>query len=338
MPQIFLRSAPGQRPPRPGTRLVFWKRICTFLPLATMMAIIALEKSRLNVVLPPPTVQHNQRRLLDVDSVKDRISEPNDIVGWHKWCESVQKPYISESPTAYQWADKLVAKQRIQELVPNIKLAKVFASVDKAKKIKEEFVESLPQEGYLMKASHYSGGIILVKDNVPKCLKEPCMPLENYNSTRDYLRSTCHSYFRTKYGMKKGELWYEKITPQCFFEELLPIDESADFRDYKVHFMNGKPVFVQIDAARFKKHQRTWVTPFSFREIPMTEEGRYGYPPIDEIGLKPDFFDDLVQNAATIASAVDEPYVRIDFFAFKNSYVFAEVSGFRCIHGPLDNS
>ena len=243
--------------------------------------------------------------------------------GWHQICETRIKPQISNSITAYQWADKHTVKGMINSLFPKLRYAKEYAAVDAGSKIVPSLINNLPNE-YMMKATHMSGGIVMVQGGRARCLRSPCSKQLNTETLMLYLRRMCNIFLTTQYGADKGELWYTKITPRCIFEELFPEAMSKEFADYKVWTIHGNPIFVEVDQNRFDRHTRTFVTP-TFERINMTEQGSYYYPPNHAL-TKPSFFSDLISNATALARAVNESFARVNFFAFLGTFAFSEIT------------
>lgn len=282
-----------------------------------------------------------RRMLAGIDMLREEIDQ-NTTMGWHTYCETIQKPTISNSTSAYEWTDKKLVKDKIHQLDPTIRFAKEFTSVGYQREITDDLLSKFPKEGYMMKATHVSGGIILVRDGIPKCISKvtsigvrqvTCPELKEGETTAHFLRRACKTFLRAQYGADKGELWYLKLKPRCMFEEVLNIKPTSNLRDFKFHFMNGEPVLVQVDATKTPANQLMYATHGSFTLIPSfqdieaKENGMYTLPTAEDLGPKPKIYDKLTLDAMTIAKAVNQPYVRVDFFVYDDdNYAFAEVT------------
>jgi lipopolysaccharide biosynthesis glycosyltransferase len=245
-------------------------------------------------------------------------------IGWHKWCEKTLKPLVSSGERYHLWSDKHSVKKMLSTTVPNLRVAREYAAVDKAEDITTELLASLP-ENYFMKATHTSGGLVMIKNNKIKCLKAPCKKQKKGETKIEYLRRLCNLFFHTNYGMDKGELWYGKIAKKCIFEEAFPEAAKASFKDFKVWIMNNVTMMVQIDASRHTgSHTRIFVTP-SYKLINIKEPNNY-YHPSHKLEQKPVFWDELLRYASKISEKIQLPSVRIDFFVFQETYAFSEVT------------
>ena len=262
---------------------------------------------------------------------KDKVVMNSDLkksimnsIGWHEWCEKTFKPLVSSGKLYHLWSDKHSVKKMLSNTVPNLRVAREYDAVDKAEDITSELLTSLP-ENYFMKATHTSGGLVMVKGEKIKCFKSPCKKQENGETNVEYLKRLCVLFLSTNYGMDKGELWYGKIAKKCIFEEAFPEAAKASFKDFKVWVMNDKPTLVEIDASRHVgTHTRDFVTP-SYNRINIKEPDNYYHPP-HELEEKPVFWDEMLHYASTISKEIKLPSMRIDFFGFQETYAFSEVT------------
>mmetsp|Transcript_25355 Transcript_25355/g.52770 ORF Transcript_25355/g.52770 Transcript_25355/m.52770 type:complete len:351 (-) Transcript_25355:73-1125(-) len=241
-------------------------------------------------------------------------------VMWSDWCENTYKPMITNSSTAFRWSDKRRAKKMVRKILPKLRIAKEYASVESADNITEDFLATLPKT-FIMKSTHMSGGIVLVENHTEtKCLKVPC--IENEHNKTD-LALTCAKVLGWNYGKRKGEGWYKRVKRRCMFEEPLPEVASKDFKDIRVWVFHGKIMMVMVDAGGKSNPQRSFLTPH-LRLIP-TSKLADPYPPVANFG-KPIYWDRLLDSATRISEAVGTPFQRVDFFGFRDDFAFAEVT------------
>eukprot|EP00522_Entomoneis_paludosa_P008483 CAMPEP_0172463130 /NCGR_PEP_ID=MMETSP1065-20121228/46132_1 /TAXON_ID=265537 /ORGANISM="Amphiprora paludosa, Strain CCMP125" /LENGTH=514 /DNA_ID=CAMNT_0013219003 /DNA_START=119 /DNA_END=1663 /DNA_ORIENTATION=+ len=282
----------------------------------------------------------------------DREESP-PMIGWHTWCEKVNKVMVSKSSEAPFWTDKYAVKQKIQALLPNLRHAKAYAKVTSVNELNETLFQQLissysntsngnDEFRFLMKPTHTSGRIVLVKTNLTTgtnetaCLKHMCKTVPQNHHMVD-LQRTCQAALEERYGNEKGELWYTHIEPACILEEVLPQVGSKDFLDYKIWVMNGQVQFVEVNGNRYKQTPtRTFFTPQG-HYIPMNIDNlvKDYFRPMRKMKI-PSYWNAMMDNAQTISQAIFPPpvnataavpsFARIDFFGFKTGYAFAEIT------------
>jgi hypothetical protein len=258
--------------------------------------------------------------LLDTKSSAFK-AQVSSSVEWNKWCEKNIKPGYDLAPLA----DKHGVKKWIQTVAPYLKIAREYAYVDHAENITTELLESLP-ESYMMKATHMSGGIVMVNGDKVTCLRTPCRKqlVQENESNLAYMQRMCGLFLKNGYGERKREMWYSQIKRRCIFEEMLPLALGQGFQDFKIHMYHNRPMFIQINSDRFKSPTRNSLTP-DWQELPWKADFRRA-----NVGERPAFLDNMLSDATTLFKAANEmakvDHVRVDFFAFNNAYYFSEMS------------
>jgi hypothetical protein len=248
-------------------------------------------------------------------------AQVSSSIGWSKWCENNMKPGYDLAPLA----DKHGVKKWIQTVVPDLKIAREYAYVDHAQNITTELLESLP-ESYMMKATHMSGGILMVNGDKVKCLRTPCslQRVKENESNLAYMQRMCGLFLKNSYGEQKREMWYSRVERRCIFEELLPLALGRGFQDFKIHMYHNRPMFIQINTDRFSSPTRNSLTP-DWQELPWKADLGGA-----DVGERPAFLDNMLSDATTMFKAANEmvkvDHIRVDFFAFNNTYYFSEMT------------
>lgn len=275
------------------------------------------------------------------------LNELNSSISWQEFCTTVQKPNKEFST----FADKHAIKQFIANVTPNLTFSKEYGYVNTPNEITSEFLKNqLPSsvdDKYLMKATHMSGGIVLIETNRNKvqCLKTACdkkdLKRKKNETIVNYLRRRCRYYLNIDYATKKGEMSYANIPRRCIFEEVL--DMGTNFQDYKILMFHGKPYIITIMQNRFDQHlsdgndddviQNARKTPYTWKEFPFEDkfDGKRGGN--DLVPIRPIFMDDMLQHSKILYDKVKESvpsmvHMRVDFFVYNNGakYAFAEIT------------
>lgn len=148
-------------------------------------------------------------------------------------------------PIYNKMVDKYEAKSYIAEIlqkngketeviVPNIGIYTTFDEIDFA---------TLPDK-FVIKTTHDSGSVIIVKDKAKLNLK---------NASRIISKSLANNYY-----WFSREWVYKDVKPRIIIEKLLEPSDSEDLRDYKFFCFNGEPHYVKVDFDRFKDHHANY--------------------------------------------------------------------------------
>ena len=291
-----------------------------------------------------PNKNSNNATIQEQQYYVPTLEELNSSISWEEFCKAVQKPNKEFSP----FADKHAIKQWIPNVTPNLTFSKEYAFVDSPDDITEEFLgEKLPVgviDKYLMKATHMSGGILLIdnQSNKVTCLKTACdrkdAKRKRNETTANYLKRRCQYYLNIDYATKKGEMSYANIPRRCLFEEVL--DMGTNFQDYKLFMFHGQPYMVTIIQNRFDDNnsegevQNARKTPYTWKELPYEDanfDGKRGGNNL--VPTRPLFMDNMIEQSKILYAKVQDTvpstvHMRVDFFVYHNAsnYAFAEIT------------
>jgi hypothetical protein len=174
----------------------------------------------------------------------------------------------------------------------------------------EIFVKNLPKS-FIIKSSHASGHVILVK-NLHKCDKKEI-----------YL--TCKKWLKTNYFKLKKEWQYKYINPRIIIEKYLQDEKGQSPNDYKFHCFYGKVAFIQIDVDRFTAHKRSYYDA-SWSKLPFQFcKKKDGYPIFESLEIqKPSTLAEMISVAEKLSKDFD--YVRIDLYEVNGNVYFGEIT------------
>lgn len=169
----------------------------------------------------------------------------------------------------------------------------------------------LPKE-YVLKTTHDSGGVVLVKGKVPE-------------NAREFLTKRLHkNYF---YGDR--EYPYKNVKPRIIAEKLM-VDESGwDLKDYKFFCFNGEPKILFLASERFKaKGGKAKFDYFDMdlRRMPFSSQGHTSaYQPGEQHAPIPGF-EKMVELARKLSQGF--PFIRVDFYDVNGQIYFGELTFF----------
>lgn len=173
---------------------------------------------------------------------------------------------------------------------------------------------SLPQQ-FVLKCTHDSGSVILVKD------KEK---LDIPAAKRKLEKSLKKNYYYS------GREWpYKNVQPRIFAEPYLQepsgeADGEEMLTDYKFYCFNGVPKMMYIAKDRSKKPGLDYFD-MDFVHLPccMEDDTNAAIPP-----SKPAQFEKMKELAAILSK--DIPHVRVDFYSIDGKLYVGELTFFTC--------
>lgn len=198
-------------------------------------------------------------------------------------------------------ADKYTVRSYIAKKIGDKHLIPLLYHTKNAADLKPE---NLPNNNFIIKNNHDSGGYVIVKDK----------SLINWpNVQKSFKRSLKENFY---YSTREWQ--YKNIEPRVVVEELLTTEDDEIPNDYKCHCFNGKLVFVHVDIDRFGDRRRN-LYDTNWDLIPCVWQYENG-----TVEKKPELFDEMKKLAETLAK--DFIYARIDFYLVKGQIYFGEIS------------
>lgn len=204
-----------------------------------------------------------------------------------------------------RYVDKYEVRKFVREMIGDeylIPLLGVWDSFD------EIDFASLPKD-YVLKTTHDSGGIIIVKNGeIPK-------------NAREHLEGCLN----TNFFYKGREYPYKNVQPRIIAEKFM-VDESGwDLKDYKIYCFNGQAKCLLIVSGRYRDACYDFYD-LNLKRLPFKRgkhksSFKYGdtHPPI--LG-----FNQMCNLANKLANGF--PLVRVDFYNIKGKIFFGEMTFF----------
>lgn len=208
--------------------------------------------------------------------------------------------------TYYPYADKLAARQYVQQCVGSQYLTELYGVYETYEDI--DF-SALPQR-FILKTNHGCGGHL------------PCMDKAAFCQDRVRQQSHFHAIMKQNYSEVNGERQYNSIKPCLYSEELLPL--GLPFAGlYRVFSFAGEPRFIQVTGYSSEDNSKVVSNYYDchWNTLPFTIAYR-GVPCMIE---KPANLTELLEVARTLAAPF--PFVRVDLYNLGgNRIVFSELT------------
>lgn len=200
-------------------------------------------------------------------------------------------------------ADRMLVRDFVKERVGEIHLIPQIAVF---KKLNRSEWDSLPQK-FVLKASHGSGFIRIVKDKTGEKFEEILAETDQWLSTDYY---------------KFGREWVYKGLERVLIAEELLLDESGNVpSDYKFYCFDGKVKLIQVDIDRFNGQKR-----FLFNRSFEPLDATLYYPAGENSPDKPRELDDAIRIAEQLSEEFN--FIRVDLYIMAGRIFFGEMTNY----------
>lgn len=168
--------------------------------------------------------------------------------------------------------------------------------------------EKLPNQ-FVLKCTHDSGGLIIVKDKSSFDIKKARKQFEI-------------ALKRNPYAITK-EWPYKNVKPRIIAEQYMEDSTTNELRDYKFFAFNGIVKAMFVASERYGNEE----TKFDFFDMEYKHlDLRNGHPNAKILPKKPKGFDEMRHLAEVLSVGI--PQVRIDFYEVDNQIYFGEMTFF----------
>lgn len=194
---------------------------------------------------------------------------------------------------AKQWVAKRIGEQYI---IPTLGVWQHFDEID---------FDTLPDQ-FVLKCTHDSGGLVIVKDKKTLDKKAAKRKLEKCLRKNYY-------YFNREWA-------YKGVPPRIIAEKYMVDETGTDLKDYKVFTFDGQPKLIQVDFDRFTNHRRNLYTP-QWQYI----DAEIDYPADPKVKIAPpQKLDEMLKLAHKLS--VGYPHIRVDFYSIREHIYFGELT------------
>ena len=209
----------------------------------------------------------------------------------------VSKVYMP-TPLKTRLADKVAVREWITERIGSeylIPLIGVYDSFD------EIDFDALP-DSFVMKCSHDSGSVTLVKDK--------------RKISREILRRKYGLFMRRNYEWKGWEMHYRDIPHKIMIEQYM----GDAINDYKFLCFNGKPYYCWVDFDRYTNHKRN-IYNLDWELQPFNQ---YHYGNYASSVKCPEEFENMKKIATVLCESFG--HVRVDLYVIEGRVYFGEMT------------
>ena len=204
--------------------------------------------------------------------------------------------------------DKYNVKQYVGNIIGYEHIIKTLGVYDKFDDI--DFTK-LPEQ-FVIKCTHDSGGLVIVKDKSKLNIKEAKKKIE---------KSLNNNYYYS------GREWpYKNVKPKIIVEEYMEDNTNKEMRDYKFFCFNGKPEILYVSEG-LENHETAGIS-FYDMNFKLVDCKRKDYRLLSYTPEIPKTFEKMKEFAAILSK--DMPHVRVDFYEINGNLYFGELTFFTC--------
>ncbi len=218
--------------------------------------------------------------------------------------EKLQWLKLNDKHTEYtRLVDKYAVKEYIEKLnwggktIPTLGVWDRFDDIDFAQ---------LPNQ-FVLKTTHDSGGIVIVKDKGKMDMQKARKKLEKS--------------LQRKYFLMSREYPYKDVKPRIIAEKFMVDESGTELKDYKFFCFNGEVKFL------FVATDRPFDTRFDFFDADFNHlPFKQGHPWAKKEIKKPANFEEMKRAAAALSKGM--PHVRVDLYNINGEIYFGELTFF----------
>lgn len=220
----------------------------------------------------------------------------NEKLQWLKLYN--RKPEYSMMVDKYEVKKYVAKKIGEQYIIPTLGVWNHFDEID---------FDMLPEQ-FVLKCTHDSGGLVIVKDKK--------------KLDRDAARKKIEDSLSNDYYLRGREWPYKNVKPRIIAEKYMTDESEVELKDYKVFNFNGEAKFIQVDYGRFTNHKRNLYS-IDWEYI----NAAIQYPSDQSVQInKPEKLDEMLMLARKLSASI--PYVRTDFYSINDKIYFGEITFF----------
>ena len=207
-------------------------------------------------------------------------------------------------PEYSELVDKYLAKKHVEKIIgaehiiPTIGVWESFEEID---------ISRLPDQ-FVLKTTHDSGGVVIIKEKTVEELKR---------AKRILSRSLRHNYF-----YEHREYPYKDVNPRIIAEKYMVDESGTELKDYKIFCFDGVPKIIQVDYDRFVKHKRN-LYDTEWNRLPFTLKFPTDWSREFD---KPKNLNKMLDIAAHLSAGY--PHIRVDLYNIKGDIYFGELTFF----------
>lgn len=165
----------------------------------------------------------------------------------------------------------------------------------------------LPNQ-FVIKTTHDSGGVAIVKEKTPKSLS--------------HAKKILNRSLKKNYYYEHREYPYKEVMPRIIAEKYMVDESGTELKDYKIFCFDGEPKAIQVDYDRFVEHKRN-IYDTEWNRLPFTLKFPTDW---DREFDKPKNLDKMLEIASILSSGY--PHLRVDLYNINGQIYFGELTFF----------
>lgn len=207
-------------------------------------------------------------------------------------------------PEYWRMVDKATAKNYVADIIgkeyiiPTLGVWNSFEEID---------FDSLPKQ-FVLKTTHDSGGVVVVKDKSTFNKEIAKKKLE---------KSLKHNYF-----LEHREYPYRYIKPRILAEQYMVDESGTELKDYKYFCFNGKCKMLFVATDRSINDVKFDFFDADFNHLPFVQ----GHPWSSKEIQKPRGFEEMVKISEKLSQGF--PHLRVDLYDINGKIYFGELTFF----------
>ena len=232
---------------------------------------------------------------------KLNLKEPqtyNEKLQWIKLYD--RKPIYTTMVDKYEVKKYVADIIGEQYIIPTLGVWNHFDEID---------FTTLPDQ-FVLKCTHDSGGLVIVKDK------------DSFD--RKAARKKIEQSLKRNFYWKGREWPYKAVKPRIIAEKYIEDSMSHDLKDYKIFTFNGavKMLFIATERNDINSETKFDFFDSEFNNLPFTN----GHPNACKMPNKPEKFDTMKMLAEKLSAGI--PQLRVDFYEVNGNVLFGELTLF----------
>lgn len=231
-----------------------------------------------------------------------RVGKKLNLDNPQTFTEKIQKMKLEDHNPIYRVvADKYAVRKYVADRIGEEYLTKLYGVYQSEQEIP---FEELPKQ-FVLKATHDSGGLIIVHDKSELNVKK--------------VKKKLHKCLKRNFYWKGREWCYKDIKPQIICEEMLHDEVKEDLYDYKIYCFHGIPKMVLVASERGHGTKFDFFDT-EFKKLDLRQSGPNSLTKKE----KPRNYEKMLELAGILSK--DFSQVRVDFYNIEGKIYFGEMT------------
>lgn len=217
--------------------------------------------------------------------------------------EKIQWLKINDKKDIYtKMVDKYEVKKYVADIIGRKYIIKTIGVYDSFDQIN---FNELPNQ-FVIKCTHDSGGLIIVKDKSKLNIKETGAKI--------------NKALKKNYFYSCREWPYKNIIPRIIIEEYMEDETYKELIDYKIMCFNGEPKIIFTCSERYKQGLKVTFFDMNWNRLNFKRH----YPTSNEKIEKPTNYAKMIELSKKLSKNI--PFIRVDWYEINKKLYFGELT------------